>query len=258
MTDDAPVGAYRVQLTAGTVNLTWIPQDAVAFISLWPQDPSKDATLQSSTTTWNYTASQDEILCFAVFRPGSGILITNVDPSTTDQNTGIITTTATCVGEALLTFTNTPAPPAPVLQTLTGLTITFFTGQENKDPTTEITATLTKSDGTLVARYGQVLVNTGGTPGFEAPSEFPAWQPTSKQMALQQPTFTNSDTTGLILTITIIPHGTGPIPIAHDTWTFTWQLVPEWNHAPGTAVTAPAYWSLDEHKTSASGPVTLA
>jgi hypothetical protein len=104
MTDDAPVGAYPVPLKAGTVNLTWIPQDAVAFIRLWPQDPSKDATLQSSITTWNYTATQDEILYFAVFRPGSGILITTPDPSTTDQNTGIITTTATCVGEALLTL----------------------------------------------------------------------------------------------------------------------------------------------------------
>lgn len=88
---------------------------------------------------------------------------------------------------------------------------------------TEIYATLTKSDGTLVARYGQVLINPEGAPGLEAPSEFPAWQLTSKQMALQQPTFTNADTTGLTLTITITPHGAGPIPIAHDTWTFTWH-----------------------------------
>jgi hypothetical protein len=261
MTDDAPDNAYRVKLTAGTVNLTWNPQDAVAFISLWPQDPSKDTTLQSSTTTWNYTASQDEDLYFAVFRPGSGILITTVDPPTKDQNTGIITTTATCVGEAFLTFTNTPAPAAPVLQTLTGLTIIFFTGAENKDPSTEITATLTKSDGTLVAQYGQSLIDTApGTPGFEAPSEFPAGIPTSKQMALQKSTFTNSDTTGLTLTITITPHGSGPIPIAHDTWTFTWQLAPEWNHVAGTAVTAPAYWSLDENKRTFSSPdpITLA
>lgn len=113
-----------------------------------PKISSKDATLQSSTTTWNYTASQDgEILYFAVFQGGSGILITTVDPTTTNQNNGVRTTTATCQGWAQLTFTNTPGP---VLKTLTGLTINFYTGAENKDPTTEITATLTKSDGTLV------------------------------------------------------------------------------------------------------------
>src|ERR1700731_188159 len=128
MVDDAPVGAYPVILKAGTVNLTWTPQDSRAFIRLWPADPSKDVTLNNNATSWNYTASQDdEILYFGVFEGGSGILITTVDPPSTDQNSGIITTTATCQGWAVLTFTNTPGVPA-----LTGIRFRLFMGEDNK------------------------------------------------------------------------------------------------------------------------------
>ena len=256
---DVPVGAWQYGVVAGQVTITYKPDEPGHILRIFSQDQPAEIDLSDGAPSTNFSVSTGQLgLELWNAQPFQSPNFQYDTPTITPIENDPTTQTMEWQGRGKAVITNTAAPAS---KTLTGLTITFFTGQENKDPSTEIVAKLTKSDGTLVAQYGQVLINTPpGTPGFEAPSEFPAWQPTSKQMALQQPTFTNSDTTGLTLTITIIPHGSGPIPIAHDTWTFTWQLVPEWNNAPGTAVTAPAYWSLDEHKTSFASPdpITLA
>jgi len=238
MVDDAPVGAYPVRLKAGTVNLTWTPQDSRAFIRLWPADPSKDVTL-NNTTSLNYTASQDdEILYFGVFQGGSGILITTVDPPSKDQNSGIITTTATCQGWAVLTFTNTPGVPA-----LTGIRFRLFMGEDNKpdDMAIQVLIAPLSNKNNYFAGYQQVRSALASGISNDAMNQpmlpFPAHAPTTVDMKMLRPV--TPDDLNAIVQFWVDPQsGSWLSHAAHIT--FSWALVPQWNHV----------WVDDNHLTN--------
>jgi hypothetical protein len=253
---DVPTGAWQYGVVAGQVKITYKPDEPGHILRIFSQDQPAEIELSDGATDTNFSVSTGQLgLELWNAQPFQSPNFQYDTPTITPSENDPTTQTMEWQGRGKAVITNTAAPAS---KTLTGLTINFYTGPDNKDPTTEITANLTKSDGTLVAQYGQSLIDTApGAPGFEAPSEFQKGQLTSKQMALLQPTFTNADTIGLKLTVSITPHGTGPIPIAHDTWTFSWGLIPEWNHVAGTEVHAPAYWMLNENQRSNFGYLTL-
>lgn len=258
---EIPNGAQLIVETGpGIYTVEWVPRSDLYVCGVYGADAASPIRLDSNNRIATYTAQSPQTFGTMVqLLDGSTTFSPSFDPPGTGDDQNDYFDYGYRIGDAdnevKVTFHKglppppTPSPPA----TLTGLTVRFRTGGapgDDKDNDTGVTVSVNQG-GVLLARYRQIrpdsgeVVTPGGDQDHQQTQSFGLNSDIPEKMKLFNSSVVNDGTNSCYVEISIETVG-------HDSWSFYWGLIPEWNGVAGTETQWPYYWTLASYGSSGS------